>query len=704
MSLRRKGIVTTILALTAAIVVSLVVSQTILMRRFDSLEKRETRQNVGRAVSALYSDFSRISITSGDQLTANTVIVDDEGTYLRLNIDETTFNTLGLNFILFAMPGLPPLGYGFDLESGIPLTVPADLESQLSQGSPLMEPPEGQSGVTGLLMLSEGPILVASYPTVVSLGDMPLEGRLVFARYLDDTELVRLSDVTHLPLLLYRFDDPEVPNRIRSLEASTETGVPTYVRALNSDTVAGYGVLDDINGEPVLVLEVDLPRDIHHQGQATMLYLLCAIAGIAIVIGTVGTYAVERSLLLRLLRLSNGVVKVRTTGNLSERVDVTGNDEITTLEISINSMLASLEKSQKELRESEAQNKALIKGIPDYMYRIAMDGTLLEGRSAKGGDMLEPYRQIQGKMLYRPLKKYSDLTREVITKGLDHMDPALKTGEAQIFEFQISADGRDFFYEVRMMASEKQGELLCVVFDVSQRHAEAQKKEILIKEIHHRVKNNLQVIASLLYLQSTRLDDAKTMQMFEESSNRVKSISLIHEKLYKDRLQPQSEQGEVDFGAYVRDLTDALFISYGVDRGAIRLVLDTSYAFLSLDSAVPCGLIVNELVSNALKYAFPGGRTGEIRISLYGDSDGRMALVVRDNGIGLPPDTDLERSSSLGLRLVRMLAQQLGAEIHIDGSKGAEFKFIFTDSRKKEQAPPSTSQPRQAVNAEVGGG
>jgi two-component sensor histidine kinase len=249
------------------------------------------------------------------------------------------------------------------------------------------------------------------------------------------------------------------------------------------------------------------------------------------------------------------------------------------------------------------------------------------------------------------------------------------------------------------MASEKQGELLCVVFDVSQRHAEAQKKEILIKEIHHRVKNNLQVIASLLYLQSTRLDDAKTMQMFEESSNRVKSISLIHEKLYKDRLQPQTEQGEVDFGAYVRDLTDALFISYGVDRGAIRLVFDTSYTFLSLDAAVPCGLIVNELVSNALKYAFPGGKTGEIRISLYGDPDGRVALIVRDNGVGLPPDTDLEKSSSLGLRLVKMLAQQLGAEISIDGSKGAEFKFIFVDGRKREQA-----QPRQAANAEVGGG
>ena len=704
MSLRRKGIVTTILALTAAIVISLIVTQTILMRRFDELEKRETSQNVGRAVSALYSDFSKVSIAWRDQLTASKVIIDGEETYLALSIDETTFGTLGLNFILFVMPGQPPLGYGFDVDQGTPLLVPDDLASQLTQESPLMQSQEGQVGVTGILMLSEGPILVSSYPTIISVSGVPLEGKLVFARYLDTTQVARLSEVTHLSLILYQYDDLEVPDQVRTVGPSTETGVPTYVKALDSDIVAGYGVLDDINGEPVLVLEVDLPRDIHHQGQTTLLYLLVAIAGVAIVIGTLGTYVVERSLLLRLLRLSNGVVKVRTTGDLSQRVDVTGNDELTSLEMSINSMLASLEKSQNELRESESQNKALVKGIPDFMYRIALDGTLLEGRSAKGGNMLEPYRQIQGKMLYRPLKQYSDLTREVITKGLDHMDPAMKTGEAQVFEFHFPIDGREYFYEVRMVASAKQGELLCVVFDVSQRHAEAQKKEVLIKEIHHRVKNNLQVIASLLYLQSTRLDDAKTMQMFEESSNRVKSISLIHEKLYKDRLQPQTEQGEVDFGAYVRDLTDALFISYGVDRSAIRLVLDTSNAFLSLDAAVPCGLIVNELVSNALKYAFPDGRTGEIRVGLYGDPDGRMALVVRDSGVGLSPDTDLERSSSLGLRLVRMLAQQLGAETHVDGSKGTEFKFIFVDGKKQEQAPASTSQPRQTADAEVGGG
>jgi sensor domain CHASE-containing protein len=144
MSLRRKTLVTTTIALAAAIVFSLIVSQTILMRRFDELEKRETSQNVGRAVSALYSDFSKISIAWGNELTASNVIIDGNQTYLALSIDQTTFSTLGLNYILFVTPELGPIPYG---------DVPADLMSQLAPDSPLMQPEEGQVGVTGILML-----------------------------------------------------------------------------------------------------------------------------------------------------------------------------------------------------------------------------------------------------------------------------------------------------------------------------------------------------------------------------------------------------------------------------------------------------------------------------------------------------------------------------------------------------------------------
>ncbi len=681
-------------ALVVAICISLIVSQAIMMRRFDRLEEREVRQGASRAVAALSGELAAASLAPNGGLTAGLMALDSPGT-LELIFDNATLAALGVNFVAFAAPGQPLYACGFDAQQGS-LALPAGLLAQMEPGSALMQPPEGQRGVTGILVEPDGPLLVSSYPTRLLVSGAPLEGTMVLARYLDEAEMATLSDVTGLAVALVAPDAPGLPDGLLDSQG-------TRIRAIDSGTIAGYSVIADLGGQPAAVLEVRMPRDIHHQGQAAMLYLLCALVLVAVATGLAGSYLVQRSFLTRMLRLSSGVVRVRTTGDLGQRVEVTGNDEMTTLEMSINSMLASLEKSQKELRESEAQNKALVKGIPDYMYRMGMDGTLLEGRSAKGGNMLEPYRQIQGKMLYHPMKQYSDMTREVIQRGLDHMDVALKTGEAQIFEFQLSADGRDYFYEVRMMASEKESELLCVVFDVTQRHVEAEKKETLIKEIHHRVKNNLQVIASLLYLQSTRLSDPSTMHMFEESSNRVKSISLIHEKLYKERLHPHNERGEVDFGEYVRDLTGALFASYGVDRRAIGLVLDVNNVFLSLDSAVPCGLIVNELVSNSLKYAFPDGRSGEIHVSLFGDGEGRTTLIIGDNGIGLPPEADLEKSTSLGLRLVKMLAQQLGAEVQLNRSRGAEYKFKFTDFRRKED-PPSGSPPKETVGARAGGG
>lgn len=694
MSLRKRALVTTMVALVVAISISLIVSQTILMRRFDRLEEREVRQGASRAVAALYGELAAANLSPNGGLTAGLMALDSPQT-LELFFDNATLSALGVNFVAFAAPGQPPRGWGVDaLQGGLPL--PAGLLAQMEPGSALMQPPEGQRGVTGILMEAEGPLLVSSYPARLLIDGAPLDGTMVLARRLDEAEMTRLSGATGLAVALLESDDPGLPDgMLDSREAR--------IRASGSGAIAGYSVLVDLHGQPAAVLEVRMSRDIHHQGQIAMLYLLCALVLVAVVTGLAGSYLVQRSFLTRMLRLSGGVIRVRTTGDLGQRVEVTGNDEMTTLELSINSMLASLEKSQKELRESEAQNKALVKGIPDYMYRVGMDGTLLEGRSAKGGNMLEPYRQIQGKMLYHPMRQYSDLTREVIQRGLDHMDVALKTGEAQIFEFQLSVDGRDGFYEVRMMASEKESELLCVVFDVTQRHAEAEKKETLIKEIHHRVKNNLQVIASLLYLQSTRLSDPGTVHMFEESSNRVKSISLIHEKLYKERLHPHNERGEVDFGEYVRDLTDALFASYGVDRKSIGLVLDVSNVFLTLDSAVPCGLIVNELVSNSLKYAFPDGRTGEMHVSIFADGDGRTTLIIGDNGVGLPPEADLDKSTSLGLRLVKMLAQQLGAEVQVNRSRGAEFKFKFTDFRRKDD-PPSGSPPRETAGARAGGG
>jgi PAS domain S-box-containing protein len=198
------------------------------------------------------------------------------------------------------------------------------------------------------------------------------------------------------------------------------------------------------------------------------------------------------------------------------------------------------------------------------------------------------------------------------------------------------------------------------------------EKEALLKEIHHRVKNNLQVVSSLLGLQSRVISEETTRKMFQESQNRIHSMALLHESLYQS-----NNLSRIDFPEYIRQLAAHLFHSYGVPADRIHLRTDLDRLYLNLDAAVPCGLIINELLSNSLKYAFPDGRSGEVRIELHEHPDHMARLVVADNGIGLRSDLDWETARSLGLRLVRTLADQLGAKLEVQSHAGTEIQLTF---------------------------
>jgi len=189
------------------------------------------------------------------------------------------------------------------------------------------------------------------------------------------------------------------------------------------------------------------------------------------------------------------------------------------------------------------------------------------------------------------------------------------------------------------------------------------EKEVLLKEIHHRVKNNLQIISSLLNLQSAEIEDPKASQKFRESQDRVKAMALIHERLYQS-----SDLAKIDFAGYVRSLTGHLVRSY--KAGAIRLNVEVESVPMNLDVAIPCGLMINELVSNAFKYAFPDRRDGEIRVVFSEDRDRMLRLAVSDNGIGFPEDRNPEESDSLGLKLVRTLTEQLGGTVRYRSQGG----------------------------------
>ena len=247
-------------------------------------------------------------------------------------------------------------------------------------------------------------------------------------------------------------------------------------------------------------------------------------------------------------------------------------------------------------------------------------------------------------------------------------------------------DGSTFVEEISLTLTDDDL-LICVCRDVTERLKAEEKikaslleKEVLLREIHHRVKNNLYVISNLLDLQADTLEQEEQRNLFAESQNRIQTMALIHEQLYQS-----DDLSQVNFANYIQNLVQKLSSSYQPKDCKININLDVEPVTLNLETAIPCGLLINELVTNAFKYAFPNSTTGEVEINLKVDSEQKIYLKISDHGIGIPEDVDWQDSPSLGLRLVNILADQLEATLELDCSQGTSFTLIFQEKSYNEK-------------------
>lgn len=263
------------------------------------------------------------------------------------------------------------------------------------------------------------------------------------------------------------------------------------------------------------------------------------------------------------------------------------------------------------------------------------------------------------------------------------------TGRSEDHEFEyrfIARDGRLVWLRDLVKVVEEEGKprwLRGLIVDITERRLAEEalrdslkEKEGLLKEVHHRVKNNLQVITSLLRLESRRRHEPETREVLSDMQGRIRSMALLHETLYKT-----GRFGRVDLAGYLQQLATQLFRAQNAAPGAVGLVLELSPVAVAIDQAIPCGLIVNELLTNSLKHAFPDGRSGEVRVGLE-VVGGRVQLRVSDTGAGLSIDFDSRRGASLGLQLVSDLARQLGGALEIGPGPAAVFTLTFASEEE----------------------
>jgi PAS domain S-box-containing protein len=265
---------------------------------------------------------------------------------------------------------------------------------------------------------------------------------------------------------------------------------------------------------------------------------------------------------------------------------------------------------------------------------------------------------------------------------MDHSLPRTITSDRKRQILGQRRGGKTFPLEISLVPVETdQGRwVAAVIRDISERMEAQQKiqaslreKEILLKEIHHRVKNNLQVIVSLLSMQSDRLLSEDARVALRESQNRVRSMALIHERLYR-----AEDLGGVDFGDYIHSLVSVLYRSYQTDHCHVNMQLDLDGIRLNIDTAMPCGLLINEMVTNAFKHAYIGRTEGVLRVVLAREED-KILLSVADDGPGVPPGFDWQASDSLGMMLIQTLSKQIKAELVMSGPPGTCYTLHFKE-------------------------
>ena len=360
MNLRRKTLVIVSLTLVSVIAVLLAATRSILLDSYASLEEQRVRRNVDRAKSALANDLAALGDLAGDWAAWDDTyafIQDNNQEFLKSNLNTETLVNIRLNFILFFdASGRLVVGRDVDLEAQENIPPSKDVAGALRPQLPAILAKGGEAHVA---LFPGRVVLLAAYPILTSEHKGPPRGVLFMGRDLDAEEVARLEKMTRLTLRVYRADDPEAPADVRSAMARPAPDAPPLVRVLDRHLIAGYALVNDMQGRPALVMEIREPREIYAQGRKAIQYLVVAVVIAGVVLGGVTMVLLERAVLARLQDLIRGVDAIRRSGDLSGRITAGGKDEVTDLASAVNALLETRERSRRGLEESEQKYRTL---------------------------------------------------------------------------------------------------------------------------------------------------------------------------------------------------------------------------------------------------------------------------------------------------------------------------------------------------------
>jgi two-component sensor histidine kinase/sensor domain CHASE-containing protein len=672
--MRRRVFFSIGLTLLAMILVIAAADRFVLTRNLLDLERRSLERDVDRVHKAVAEELTALVRTSRDWSAwddAYEFVATGSAGFIARNLADQMLADIDVSAILFInAAGTLVYGKAIEPHGAAAAAFAAEIVGYVAGHPAFLAHASPDAYLAGIAALPQGITLLAAWPLIDSSRVQPIRGTMVMARLLDAEDVREIGRRANLSVQRLSLGDPQLPAGL--------VDDAVVIEPYGADRVAAYGLLADFDGRPAVAFRVNEPADIRRQGTIMLLTLLACVLLTGLSFGAVVILFLERAVLSRLHTLSAGVLAIGTADEPGRRLALWGRDEFAYLGAAINGMLDSLERSTADLERLEQRNEAFLGAVPDLFFLVDGGGTIIDARLPGGLPRLPAANRLVGVNARDLPATMSRIDPSFVAQGMVRIRETLATGVPQRFEFTLDSPPRT--WECRTAPSGSD-EVLVLVRDVTaeRRAEEAQRKEILLKEIHHRVKNNLQVISSLLDLQARAAHDEETRRLLSESQGRVRSMALIHERLYGTGSEA------VDFADYVRDLATHVRHSQSGDSGRIAVAVEVDEVPLDMDVSVPCGLAINELLTNALQHAFPGDAPGRVTVSLHRRPGGSLELRVADDGIGLPPGIDPDSPASLGLRIVKILAAQIHGVLEVErgpaGGRGTAFSLVFPDPR-----------------------
>jgi sensor domain CHASE-containing protein len=472
MDLRRKLLIIVGVTLVTTLIAFYAVTQGIVLGAFVTLEERNTQQNMNRFSGLLAEDLSSLDTMVrawAPRDDTYTFMRDRDPAYIERTFRPDTFTSDRINFVVFLnTSGAIFYAKNVDLASGQETPLPQNI-AEMVAGNPILWNFTGNRGsLSGFLLLPEGPVMVASAPVTTKNFDSVRNGFLIVGRFLDESEITRIAELTNQQVTVYRQSETGSPADVRDAQVELDGNLSIFIHPDSPTTIAGYAQIRDLYATPILVVKTQLPRQIYAQGQATLDYFTISYIVLVLIFAIVFLYLLDSSILSPISRLSTDVKRIGMTRDLSARLPV-GKDEneVTNLQENINKTLAALEKAQGRLQRSEQKNRALLSAVPDQMCQVKREGIHEEFTQGTAADL--------GAMALKELLRNEPAeiteTFQVIPQGANgeaEPEEGQEISPVFIFEYTVTGKTGVRYYEMRLVVSGKD-EVLAIARDITER-------------------------------------------------------------------------------------------------------------------------------------------------------------------------------------------------------------------------------------------